>query len=405
MQPQQPQRLPIRMRFIAVLVSLGVAFSGAGLPGAGAQPALDVNAPEAPPVAAHAAVLMDFATGRVLAAKNPHARMEPASITKIMTAVVALEHGDLDAVIEFPTAAANVEGSKVHFRPGDPYTLAELLYGLMLESGNDAAIAIALHVAGSVAEFANLMNETARRIGAVNTHFTNPHGLPDPDHYTTAYDMALITQYAYRFPEFAAIVAAESYTLPYVPGRPARTLYNGNRALGSGGIDGVKTGYTQAAQHTYVASASREGNRLIAVVLRTHREGKWEDALTLIEYGFANYRWVPVIEGGREVDAVPVDGGEEDEVAVVPRYNMLVPVRPGEEASIRVERELVPRLAAPVDGGTVVGHLAVYIEAVDAERPLVTVDLVTARRVEARASLWMRVQRAMVALLSGAAYE
>ena len=229
-----------------------------------------------PSPVAYSALLMDAETGRVLYEKNARERMYPASITKIMTAVVALEHADLAEEVKISAQAAGVEGSSMYLAAGETYTLEELLYGLMLVSGNDAATTIALHMSGSIEEFARLMNETARRLGALSTHFVNPHGLPDPNHYTTAYDMALITRYALSMPDFRRIVAAPSIEIPWRPGRAARQFVSGNWMLGHGGVDGVKTGFTQAARHTYVASATRDDRRLIAVVMRTDPKAqKW----------------------------------------------------------------------------------------------------------------------------------
>lgn len=347
----------------------------------------------APSPVAYSALLMDAQTGRVLYEKNARERMYPASITKIMTAVVALEHADLYEEVEIPAEAAGVEGSSMYLAAGETYTLEELLYGLMLVSGNDAAAAIALHISGSIGEFARLMNETAKGLGAVSTHFANPHGLPDPNHYTTAYDMALITRYAMSLPDFQRIVATPSVEIPWRPGRAARKFASGNWMLGHGGIDGVKTGFTQAARHTYVASAIRDGRRLIAVVMRTDpKSQKWADALELIEYGYNAFEWRHVVDAGERYSVVPVEDGTSDRAPVKAESGIVIPLRPGEEESLTVEVEYAEPLQAPVQEGDAAGVIRVYLPAVDQVQPIATARLVVEEGVEKRPpTLWERL--------------
>lgn len=374
-------RLTCRVALVAiVLVSLVLCTFGGGA--RAAQPS----------IVAESAILMDAGTGRILYSKLAHQRMYPASITKILTAVVALEHGSLDDVVKITPAAARIEGSKMHVLAGEEFTLEELLYGLLLVSGNDVAAAIATHIAGSIPPFSDLMNETAVRLGATNTHFTNPHGLPDTNHYTTAYDMAVITRYALSLPEFLTIVSTPVKEIPARPGRRARRLASGNWMLGQGGIDGVKTGYTRAAQHTYVASAEREGRRVIAVVLRTGpKPQKWRDAFTLIDYAYTTYRWHRVVASGQHVTTVPVVGGVVDEVAVETRGEVIVPILRGEEGSISTQTTLVDVLTAPVVPGADAGYLDVYVDTIDSDAPIARVDLVASADVAERIpSLWER---------------
>jgi len=346
----------------------------------------------APRVVARSALLMDAGTGRILYEKNARQRMYPASITKIMTALVALEHGDLDAEVTIPRQAAGIEGSSMYLAAGETYTLEELLYGLMLVSGNDAATAIALHIAGSIGEFARMMNETAKQLGATSTHFANPHGLPDPNHYTTAYDMALITRRALQIPEFRRIVATTEVEIPWRPGRAARTFVSGNWMLGQGGIDGVKTGFTQAARHTYVASATRDGRRLIAVVLSTDpKSQKWADAWELLEYGYAAFEWRQVVEAGQRVTVVPVTQGTWDRVPVKAKDGIMVPLAPGEEELLRVESELF-ELEAPVEAGEIAGLIRVYHPYIAGDEPVAVIALVTEEAVERRPpTVWERI--------------
>ena len=364
-----------------------------------------------PGLVAHSAVLMDADTGRVLFEKNARERMYPASITKIMTALVALEHADLADEVKISAQSAGVEGSSMYLAAGETYTLEELLFGLMLVSGNDAASAIALHISGSIEAFARLMNETAKSLGADSTHFANPHGLPDPNHYTTAHDMALITRHALSLPDFRRIVAAPSVEIPWRPGRTSRQFASGNWMLGHGGIDGVKTGFTQAARHTYVASATRDDRRLIAVVLRTDpKSQKWADALELIEYGYTAFEWRRVVNAGERYSVIPVQEGASDRAPVKAESGIVIPLRPGEEEILRIDVEYAPIPQAPVEVGDYAGTLRVYLPTVDEDQPIAETRLLIEEGVEKRPptvwerviellwSLWQRVGRRSEAL-------
>ena len=251
-----------------------------------AHPALAAPvAQAAPQVEAEAAVVMVAGTNQVLYEKNASAIMYPASTTKIMTLITALEKGDPAGIVTVSPRAAAVEGSSLDLRPGDKLTLRNNLTGMMLVSGNDAATAIAEHVAGSVPAFVALMNEKAAKLGATNTHFTNPHGLPDPiNHYTTAYDLALISAYAMQNPNIVKIVSAREADISFLD-RKAMHVTNTNKLLKTyPGINGLKTGYTREAGDCLVAGANRNGVQLIAVVLND--DNRWTDAAALLDYGF-----------------------------------------------------------------------------------------------------------------------
>ncbi|WP_346356229.1 D-alanyl-D-alanine carboxypeptidase family protein [Azotosporobacter soli] len=241
---------------------------------------------EQPGVAAEAACLMLTSSKRVLYDKNKDGIMYPASTTKIVTLLTALEKGQLNDEVVVSEAAADCEESRLGLHAGDRLSLRELLYGMMLPSGNDAAVAVGEHVGhGSLEAFIAMMNEQAQRAGATRTNFTNPHGLPDPiNHYTTAYDMALITTYAYGKPEFTSIVNSRTHSVIFA-NRGKITVSNTNRLLGRfAGANGVKTGYTREAGECLVAGAERGGVQLIAVVLNSPQ--RWADAARLLEYGF-----------------------------------------------------------------------------------------------------------------------
>jgi D-alanyl-D-alanine carboxypeptidase (penicillin-binding protein 5/6) len=243
-------------------------------------------APVPPRIHAKTAVLMVADTHQVLFDKKKDAIMYPASTTKIMTLLTALQHGNLDGVVTVSPKAAAVGESSLGVNAGDRLTLRNLLTGMILVSGNDAAEAVAEYVGGgSSANFIAMMNAEAQRLGADRTHFSNPHGLPDPNHYTTAYDMALITAKAYQYPEFRRIVATKEYDVQFL-NRPPLHVENIDRMLRIyPGANGVKTGFTNAAGDCLVAGAKRDGVQLIAVLYND--DYRWEDAKALLDYGFA----------------------------------------------------------------------------------------------------------------------
>ncbi|NLB62249.1 MAG: D-alanyl-D-alanine carboxypeptidase, partial [Clostridiales bacterium] len=257
-----------------------------------------------PDVSAQAIVLLECSTNTVLYSKSAHVKLPMASTTKVMTALVAIRHGNLDTMVEIPDEAIGVEGSSIFLQKGEKLTLRDLLYGLMLRSGNDAAIAIAYHFGGSIDGFAMLMNETAKSVGAMNTNFVNPHGLPAENHYTTAYDLALICSEAIRNETFKTIVSAQYHrtTTGYAP----RTMMNKNKLLWDyeGGI-GIKTGFTKAAGKCLTFAAERNGMTVVGVVLNC--PNMFPDAQELLNYSFYNYEMYVIVRKGTVVLRVDVD--------------------------------------------------------------------------------------------------
>jgi len=280
----------------AVFALLGLLTMGAGGPVLqGSQPgdlpiypeqiAAQRAAQQLPPLSAQAALLADSDTHQVLATLNAHQPRAIASTTKIMTALLVFERANLaDQVVVSPTAL--VGESSMGLVAGETLTVEDLLWGLLLSSGNDAAMALAEHVAGSADAFAALMNQRAAELGMVNSHFVNPHGLDAPDHTSSAYDLWLVTQAALRYPLFREMVATSAHTAA------GRQLFNQNELLGSyAGADGVKTGTTLAAGQNVVASVSQNGHREIAVVLGS--EDRYRDATAIFDHFFSFWRWSP----------------------------------------------------------------------------------------------------------------
>ena len=243
------------------------------------------------PQAASGAVAIEATSKRVLCEENMNAKCYPASTTKVLTALVILNTLPLDRVVTVPKQAEGVEGSSIYLHAGEKITVNDLLLGLMLRSGNDAATALAIEAAGSVDKFALLMNETAKSVGAVNSHFVNPHGLHDNDHYTTAYDLALITAAAYENEEFVRIVSTKQAKI-LIDDEP-HYIANKNKLLTLyEGANGVKTGYTKKSGRCLVGGAIRGGMQIITVVL--NYGDMWNDTIRLLNYGFDNFEMVPL---------------------------------------------------------------------------------------------------------------
>lgn len=339
-----------------------------------------------PQVEAEAVVVMDAGSGRILHARNPDESLRPASTAKIMTAILALEMGRLEELVTVSRQASRVEGSRVYLDEGERQTLRDLLYALMLQSANDAAVAIAEHLAGSQDDFVRLMNEKARALGAKSTRFLTPHGLDAPGQYTTARDLALLGAYALRNPAFRQIVATRRWEMPWPAKGGVRTLYNKNRLLAAPEGTGVKTGYTVAAGHCLVGSARRGDFEVIVVLLKASRDF-WEDARRLLDYTFANYTLTPLVRAGQPLDAVELSRAGKVEALVACDVNLPLTreeATSGPKLEIRVRWR--PGLRPPLAAGETIG--LAEIKCLDA--PLLTVPVVAAQGVKAsgREQVW-----------------
>ena len=236
-------------------------------------------------LAAQSAALVDSYSGEFLYTKNPDAKEYPASSTKILTALIVIEAGNLDQIVTVAPEDIKVEPSSLDLKPGQQFTRRQLLFGMLLKSANDVAMCLARDNAGSVPAFAEKMNLRAAELGATSSHFVNPHGLHDPDHYTTAHDLVLIARAAMQQPLFRQIVSTIYYAWRTPTGQ-VEELRNHNRLLRHfAGCNGLKTGYTRPAQQVLVSSALRGGHEVISVVLHTDKPGIWVDSKTLLTYG------------------------------------------------------------------------------------------------------------------------
>ncbi len=308
-----------------------------------------------------AAVLIDVESGRILYEKNARQQLPMASTTKIMTAITAIEEGVLEDTVTASLKARNTGGSSIYLQAGEKLTLEELLYGLMLQSGNDAAVAIAEHIGKDCEGFARVMNRKAKSLGAVNSGFLNPHGLDQDGHYTTAEDLAIITAHALKNPVFKRIVATKQKKIPWWGRDYSRVLNNKNKILWQlEGGDGVKTGFTNKAGRCLVASATRENWQLASVVLNCGP--MWEESRILIEYGFNAYTPVTFYEEGQFVKTIAVKGGREERVRLVADRNLRIPLTDDERKRIVVAEVSEDLLQAPVLKGQKAGSIKVMLD-------------------------------------------
>jgi len=339
-----------------------------------AQAALAQGHP--PTLPAKAYLLMDGASGQVLVDYDGQTRLAIASTTKMMTAILAIERGNLADIVTSGLKPYRTGGSTIYLDLGEQLTLENLLYALMLESANDAAVAIAEHLAGTEEVFAGWMTQKAKEIGAKETQFRNSHGLDQAGHYSTAYDLALIGRYAMSNEQFRAIVAVEEWEIPSTRTSPVRKLINRNRLLGYyPGANGVKNGYTEDADLTNVVSAKRGETELFAVVLGA-KNLLWTSSMALLDYGFDNFNRHVVIKAGELVAPAPISGAAARVPAVAKEeLSVLLPSGAGPVTSVRVWAE---GLRAPLTAGTYVGEL----HALSSGNVVGKVDLVVATSVE-----------------------
>ena len=337
---------------------------------------LPASASEPFRVAAKGAVLIDADSGRVLFAQNANQRLPMASTTKVMTTLLALENASLDDRVTAGKNAVGVPGTSLYLSKGEALSMEHMLYGLMLRSGNDAAVAVAEHVAGSVSAFAEMMNAKARELGA-NAHFVNPHGLDADGHGISALGLALVMREAMKNEAFRKITGTQRKIIPWVGNEYSRVLENKNRLLKTySGANGGKTGYTGKAGRCLVFSARRDGLALIGAVLNCPT---WFDtAATLLDYGFENFRQETALEDGQPIDAITVKGGVSEQVNVVADGSLHTAVPIGE--SVQIVRSLPGQIDAPVRAGQPIGTAQLKV----GDRVLAECRLVAASDVQKR---------------------
>lgn len=351
-----------------------------------------------PKLNSRAAIVFDRTSKSVIFGKNINEKRAMASTTKIMTAILVLEYGNLTETIEVCKKAANIGGSRLGLHEKDKITLGDLLYGLMLRSGNDAAVQIAIHLGGSVEGFAEMMNIKAKELGLQNTNFVTPHGLDDPKHYTTAYELALLTDYALNIEKFAQIVNTKTTTI-HINGN-STTINNTNELLGYlNGVDGVKTGFTNNAGRCLVTSTTRSNWQIISVVLGADtKKDRTKDSIELIEYTFDNYKQVNVKEKIEEKfekwkteneSKIEVIKGMQNKISTKINYNYdyeLITVKNGDTEKIKIQIEYVEQLEAPVQQNTEIGQMHIIIE----NKEIMTIPILIKEKIDKK-SIWSYV--------------
>ena len=304
-------------------------------------------------ISAEHAIVVDADSGRVIYEKNADVQSLIASTTKIMTALIVCEQCNVLDRVQIPKEAVGIEGSSMYLKEGEVLTVQELLYGLMLRSGNDAAVALAIYCGGTVEGFAQLMNDKAHRLGLDNTHFENPHGLDSPGHYSTAADLAALAAYAMENPIFQKTVSTKEVTAG------GRRLRNHNKLLWLvEGADGVKTGFTKAAGRILVSSAERQGRRLVVVTINAPDD--WNDHSRLLEDGFSEYTMEKLVSKDSCVGTVEIAGGDAGTAELIAGESFSYPLASGETVQIQLPKPGF--VYAPVVCGQEAGEAYVCID-------------------------------------------
>lgn len=333
--------------------------------------------PSPPSVAGTSHLLIDFDSGKVLAAKEPDARIEPASLTKIMTGYVVineLANGNMsmDEMVTISEKAWKMPGSKMFIEVGKQVSVRDLIKGMVIQSGNDASVALAEYIAGSEAVFAQLMNKYAQTLGMTNTHFVNATGLPHPDHYTSANDLAILTKALItKFPEEYQWYSEKKFTFNGI------TQYNRNKLLWQDPtVDGLKTGHTESAGYCLVASAKRDDMRLISVVLGTNSmEQRIQETQKLLNYGFRFFETHPLYKANQRLNDVTVWEGSKDLLGVGLQNDLYVTIPRGQYKNLVIESTLQPEIIAPIQTHQALGTLQVSLNGKTlVEQPLVALS-------------------------------
>ena len=334
-----------------------------------------------PSLSAKSAILIEAQSGKVLYQQNAFVRLPMASTTKIMTAIVAIESGNIGRTVSVSSDAVGIEGSSVYLYPNEKLTLEQLIYALLLESANDAATAIAIEVAGSVDAFAALMNQKAEELGLTATHFTNPHGLDNEEHYTTAYDLACIAAYALKNETFRKLCSTGRMTIPLKGDEGTRVLVNHNKMLSRyEGTIGVKTGFTKRSGRCLVSAAERDGLTLVAVTLNAPDD--WNDHEKMLDFGFERYENESLAEKGGLTLPLSVVGGDTEYV-LTSNTEALSAMLTKSHGNITYRVEADHILYAPIARGTVVGKVIYSCDGEDiASSELITLNEVAYKKAE-----------------------
>lgn len=318
-----------------------------------------------PNIVAQGAILMDYKTGRVLWAKNEHTPLAMASTTKIMTAIIAIENKSLEDKVIVSKKAQNTPPVKMFLKEGEEIRLKDLLYALMMQSSNDAAVAIAEYVGGDVETFCQMMTNKAKEIGTKDTIFRTPNGLDSLDHHSTAYDMALISRYTLNNKEFTDIINTKNTS--FKTSRTNYNIINKNRLLYEfDGANGIKTGYTGKAGHCFVGSATKNDMTLISVVLASGwgnkgKSQKWIDTKSILNYGFNNFKYETILLKDNSKEEILVNKGEKEKIPLYYEKDLAIPIKSNEKDKIIINTEYEKIIEAPIYKDQKIGVAKIYI--------------------------------------------
>ncbi len=353
------------MKKILLLIILAMAVPLASLAQRSPPPPpRGMPTPAAPALGANSYILLDFNSARVLVESKPDMRVEPASITKVMTSYVVfaeLARGNikLQDLVNISENAWRTVGSRMFIEPGMEVTVEQLIKGMVIQSGNDASVALAEHLAGTETAFADLMNHYVTQMGMTNSHFTNSTGLPDEDHYTTARDIAILSAALIAdFPDYYHWYSEKEYSFNNI-----RQHNRNNLLWRDPAVDGLKTGHTQAAGYCLAASAKRDGMRLISVVLGSSSESsRVSESQSLLNYGFRFFETVQLYKAGQELAQGKVWKGEEEQIRLGIRDELFVTIPRGRYEDLDAQVEMRPELIAPITEGEEVGRISIRLE-------------------------------------------
>lgn len=345
---------------------------------------------EPPEIEATTAIIIDAHSGEVIWEKNSEVQMAPASMTKMMTAILVIENLSMDTVVTVDKDTVNTGGNVIYMKNGEKFTVEQLLKAMLVTSANDCAVALAKEISGSVEKFAALMNQKAGQLGCRNTSFVNPNGLDSAKHLSTAYDIAMIAKEFMKYDVLREIVSMDTYTLPKTNKHEYRVLYSTNRLLFdktsevkvNGNAEhpyykyaiGVKTGYTDKAQGCLASAAYKNGTEIIAVVMHSSDLGRFGDSKALLEYALDNYRTEDLLKPGDAVGEIRIKGAAGGKTQCEAQYFASCSLAVGESAdNYTTKVEWVDNVIAPVKAGTVVGTVGVYDgDKLISETPVVT---------------------------------
>lgn len=367
------------MKKILLLIAIAMSIPLAVLAQRPPPPPRGMPIPAAPTLGANSYIMMDFNSGHVLAESNPDMRVEPASLTKVMTSYVVfteLANGNiqLDDLVNISEKAWRTGGSRMWIDPSMEVTVEQLIKGMVIQSGNDASVALAEYLAGTEDAFAGLMNHYATQLGMTNTNFINSTGLPHEEHYTTARDVALLSiALIADFPDYYRWYSEKEYTFDNI-----RQHNRNNLLWRDPAVDGLKTGHTQAAGYCLAASAKRDGMRLVSVVMGSSSESsRVSESQSLLNYGFRFYETVQLYRAGQELAQGKVWKGEREQIRLGIREQLFVTIPRGRYDDLDAQVDMRPELIAPIAEGELVGRISIRLEDEEiTSRGLVTLESV-----------------------------